>query len=103
MSETYITDITHYLNEHGEFPEKMGRPARQLASYLALIIDETTKSCPAIDIDTKVRCRRRNCYGSVHSTLTGVDSEIEWFCPECSDKGYISNWQGSKWDNMKKS
>ena len=87
----FIANITHYLNEHGEFSEKMGRPARQIASYLALIIDEMTKSCPAIDIDTNVRCKRRNCCGSIRSTLAGTDSEIEWLCPECGDEGYISN------------
>lgn len=42
MKQTYVTDITHYLDETGELAEMPG-PARKLASLLVLLIDATSQ------------------------------------------------------------
>ncbi|MCD6587140.1 MAG: hypothetical protein J7K88_01175 [Candidatus Fermentibacteraceae bacterium] len=39
---TYITDITHFLNETGEMPADLPKPAASLASFLVRIIEATT-------------------------------------------------------------
>ena len=44
MSGTYVTDITHYLDDEGELPEEMPGPARKLASFLVLLIDAVTQT-----------------------------------------------------------
>jgi hypothetical protein len=38
MSGTYVTDITHYLDDKGELPAEMPGAARKLASFLVLVI-----------------------------------------------------------------
>ena len=38
---TYVTDITHYLDEASELAQ-LPRPARRLASFLTLLIEEAT-------------------------------------------------------------
>ena len=43
MSGTYVTDITHYLDDDGELPTELPSPARKLASFLVLVIDEVTQ------------------------------------------------------------
>ncbi len=43
---SYITDLRHLLNEEGAIPEEMPQPARELASFLALVVDAVTSSYP---------------------------------------------------------
>ena len=82
MSGTYVTDVTHYLNEAGELAD-MPSPARKLASFLILLIDETTQAVPAEDYDIHIRCRKAACTGSIRTSLASVDDEIFWQCPNC--------------------
>jgi len=96
MSNKYITDITHYLDETGELAE-MPRPARQLASFLVLLIDATTRVVPAHDYDTQIRCRGDGCTGSICTSLPSMNEDIYWYCPDCEQHGIIRNWQGTKW------
>lgn len=97
MSGTYVTDITHYLDETGELA-KMPGPARKLASFLVLLIDAITQAFPAVDYDTNIRCRTDGCTGSIRASLSSMDDEISWYCPECGLNGVIRNWQGTKWN-----
>lgn len=97
MSGTYVTDITHYLNDTGELAEMPG-PARKLASFLVLLIDATTQAFPAEDHDTNIRCRTDACTGSIRASLRSLDEEISWHCAECGHNGVIRNWQGTKWN-----
>jgi hypothetical protein len=101
MNGTYVTDITHFLDDAGELVAEMPGPARKLASFLVLIIDATTEGFPARDYDTRIRCRRKACTGSVRSLLTSVDDEISWHCPVCGHHGVIRKWQGTKWNQIK--
>ena len=100
MNGTYVTDITHYLDEAGELAE-MPAPARELASFLVLLIDATTQALPADDVDTRIRCRTEACTGSIRSTLPSMEDEISWFCPDCGHHGVIRNWQGTKWNQRR--
>ncbi len=42
----YITDITHFLNESGNFPPQMPKQARELASFLSMVIEAATCRFP---------------------------------------------------------
>lgn len=100
MSGTYVTDITHFLDERGELVAEMPGPARQLASFLVLLIDAGTQAFPANDYDTGIRCRMDSCTGSIRTTLTSKTEEISWHCPDCGHHGVIRNWRGTKWDQI---
>jgi predicted RNA-binding Zn-ribbon protein involved in translation (DUF1610 family) len=100
VNTTYVTDITHYLDEAGELAE-MPAPARQLASFLVLLIDAATQAFPADDCDTHIRCRTSACVGSIRTSLSSMDDEISWHCPDCGHNGVIRNWQGTKWNQRR--
>ncbi len=97
----YISNITHFLDEQGNIPKQMPKEARELASFLALVVDFTTQNNPSTLTNAGIRCFNKGCHGQVKSALTPDNKEIHWFCPECENEGVISNWQGSKWDNRK--
>ncbi len=97
MNQTYVTDITHYLDETGELAEMPG-PARKLASFLVLLIDATSQVGPVRNFDTNIRCRTDACSGSIRTSLSSLDEEITWHCPDCEHNGVIRNWQGTKWN-----
>ena len=97
MSETYVTDITHYLDDDGELPLELPSPARKLASFLVLVIDAVTQDIPGQDYDTRIRCRANGCMGSIRASM---NDEIAWVCPDCGHNGIIRNWQGTKWNQQ---
>ena len=100
MTGTFVTDITHYLDDDGELPVEMPGPARKLASFLALVIDATSQDIPADNHNTNIRCRQDGCTGSIRASLMSVNDEITWSCPVCSHNGVIRNWQGTKWNQQ---
>jgi len=100
MTGTYVTDIQHFLDDEGELVTEIPRPARQLASFLVLIIDAVTLAMPAKNHDTSIRCVKEACTGSIRASLMSPQEEIAWYCPNCSHNGVIRNWQGTKWNQM---
>ena len=96
---TYITDITHFLNDNGEMPADLPHEAASLASFLALIIDSTTETGSSEFDEIGLRCRQVGCTGSILSRLES--DEIIWHCPICGHNGIISNWQATKWNHRK--
>ena len=100
MSETYITDITHYLDDQGELVSTMPGPARKLASFLVLVIDSVSQDIPVDGHDTRIRCLQHGCSGSIRASLMSMNDEISWACPDCGHNGVISNWQGTKWNQQ---
>ena len=42
----YITQMPHFLDETGNIPKQMQKEARELGSFMALVVDTTTISCP---------------------------------------------------------
>ena len=99
MSGTYVTDVSHYLDDDGEIVANVPIPARKLASFLVLIIDCITAADVPATITSTLRCRKRGCHGSVIIALPNPMDEIHWQCNKCQHNGIISQWQGTKWDN----
>ena len=101
LGDTWITDLTHFLDEDGQIAPADG-PARRLAEHLTAIV--AMASYPEIVIPAKynVRCRRRParkpCGGHIEADLDASTDEIMWWCTQCDDKGYIRNWKRSMWD-----
>ena len=100
-SGTYVTDITHYLDETGEVMQKPG-PARKLASFLTLVIDAATGAPSAGEHDSGIRCRTKDCRGSIRTFLPPSRDEISWHCPVCRHNGVIRNWHDTKWNRLKR-
>ena len=99
---SYITDLRHLLNEEGAIPEKMPQPARELASFLVLVVDAVTSSYPdpKWSIETGIRCRSEGCRGEIVGALDGAGEPIHWYCLDCGADGMITGWRASRWDNL---
>ena len=95
----YISNLTHFLDKTGNIPMQMPKEARELASFLALVVDAATKKNPTTLTPTDIRCFNKGCYGLIKVSIRSDNKEIRWYCPECENEGVISGWQGSKWDN----
>jgi hypothetical protein len=95
---TYVTDITHFLDDQGEVSVDMPREARQLASFLVLVIDATSRNIASDNQDINIRCRKADCTGQIRASLASTNDVIEWFCPDCGHNGVIRNWQATKWN-----
>jgi hypothetical protein len=95
----YITDITHYLDESGNFPARMPKPARELAAFLTMVIEAATSQFPEEPfVDTDLRCFIKGCHGNISTFLPLMNEVIKWECSDCDCAGTISNWQDSRWD-----
>jgi len=91
--------MQHFLDETGNIPKQIPKEGRELANFLALIVDETTKSMPLILTSTEIRCFNKGCHGLIKSSVSRAKAEIHWHCNVCGNEGVISNWQGTRWDN----
>ncbi|MDR3636964.1 MAG: hypothetical protein P4L84_24380 [Isosphaeraceae bacterium] len=97
--KTYVTDITHYLDETGEVAPMPG-PARKLASFLTLLIEAATGAPSPAGNDSGIRCRTKACRGSIRTSLPSSRNEISWHCPICGHNGVIRNWNNTKWNQL---
>jgi hypothetical protein len=95
----YISNMTHFLDEQGNIPKQMPKEGREMANFLGLIVDTTTKNEPTTLTRTEIRCFKKGCHGMIKSALSPDKKEIHWFCPVCENEGKISEWQGTKWNN----
>nr|WP_319510194.1 hypothetical protein [uncultured Draconibacterium sp.] len=93
----YITNFKHFLDENGNISKDMPKEARELANFLALLIDDA--STGDYDAEPTIRCIEKKCEGLIVPTLIEDENEIYWVCVKCKTKGVISNWRGTKWDN----
>lgn len=98
---TWVTDLSHFVNERGNLPTNIAGPARRLAEYLAAIVAAATSADSQGQGKTRIKCRRRPghraCPGVIEYRLW-ADERITWECPSCGDNGIISNWQSTAWD-----
>lgn len=99
---SYITDLRHFLDEAGEIPAVLPREARELASFLALVVDAVTTSFPEQrwSIETGIRCRTPGCSGEIIGALDSTSDPVHWHCLECGTDGTIRGWRESRWDNV---
>lgn len=99
MADTWITDLTHFL-EDGRLPQELPGPALRLAEYLGRIVAAVTGAEP--DDSLGVRCRRRPrrrpCPGEIEGYIVPESNAIYWGCLVCGDNGLISNWENTMWD-----
>jgi len=91
--------MQHFLDESGNIPKQMPKEARELASFMALVVDTTTKTLPSSLISTDIRCFQKGCHGLIKTALMPKSEEVHWYCPDCENEGVISEWQKTKWDN----
>ncbi len=97
----YITNILHCLDDSGNIAKEMPAAARKLFSFMALIIDETTKKGRNEDCSVDIRCFKKGCHGTIKGHIS-KEGSIDWKCSACDNGGEISDWQGTKWDNRLK-
>ena len=101
MADTWVTDITHFLDEKGEMITEPIQ-ARRLAEYFAAII--VMSSHPELEYppEYRVSCRRRPnrkpCLEEIVGFVDPETDDIVWMCPACGDRGIIRNWRGTIWD-----
>ena len=91
--------MQHFLDESGNIPKQMPKEARELASFLALVVDTTTKTLPYTLTSTDIRCFENGCHGLIKSEVLKPNNEIHWVCSKCPNEGRISGWKLTKWDN----
>lgn len=101
MGDTWISDMTHFLDETGTIPECQGA-ARSIRDHLGAIVAFVTSWSSADEERSAVRCRRRPhrkpCPGWICASLDPDSREIVWICPICEDRGIISGWEHTPWD-----
>lgn len=101
MADTWITDITDYLDDNGEIIAEPAQ-ARTLAEYFVAIILMASFPEPEYPPEYKVPCRRRPgrkpCLEEIAAWVEPESEDIYWICPKCQDRGRISNWRGTIWD-----
>lgn len=99
MADTWVTDLTHFL-QNGRLHPALPGPARRLVDHLGAIVAAVTSVEP--DEPLGVRCRRRPgrkpCPGPIEGFIDPESHEICWFCVACGDNGVISNWENTVWD-----
>jgi hypothetical protein len=99
MADTWITDLTHFL-EDGRLVQELPGPALRLAEYLGRIVAAVTGTEPDDPLD--IRCRRRPgrrpCPGEIEGYIDPESNAIHWKCLVCGDHGLISNWENTIWD-----
>ena len=98
---TWVTDLSHFVDEIGSLPTTLPGPARQLAQHLAAIVAAATAATNENQTIRRIKCRRRPghraCPGVIQYRLW-ADERIIWECPSCGDNGVISNWQSTACD-----
>ena len=100
---TWVTDLSHFIDETGKVPSRIPGPARGQAQYLTAIVVAATS---AADNDghagRPVPCRRRPghraCPGVLEYRLW-AEERVTWAWPHCGDYGIILNWRSSVWDH----
>jgi len=101
LGDTWITDLTHFLDEDGQIAPDSG-PARRLAEHLTAIVAMASYPELVIPSEYQVRCRRRPgrkpCGGHIEAGLDPDTEDIMWWCTQCDDKGYIRSWKRTMWD-----
>lgn len=100
VPNTWITDMTNYLDDTGGIAAMPGR-VRRLADHFGTIVAAASALTPGKVVRTHVSCRRRPgrrpCAGRIQA-IRNAEDRIRWQCPSCGDNGLISGWRGTPWD-----
>ena len=95
----FISNLTHFLDEKGNIPKEMTKEGREMASFLALIVDTATKDYPPAEKYTQIRCLKKKCAGLIEIDVDTKNEFVHWKCNKCTEEGRISDWRKTKWDN----
>ena len=99
MGDTWITDMTHFLDQWGQPAEFRGS---RIAKHLGAIVSYLTSSPSDTMCELPLSCRRRPnrkaCPGKIHAGFEPGTDNIIWSCPVCDDRGLIHHWQNTFWD-----
>ncbi len=95
----FISNLTHFLDEKGNIAKEMYKEGREMASFLALIVDTATKVYPTPIKISGIRCLKKKCLGTIEIEVDKANEAIAWECTKCGEAGRISGWQKTKWDN----
>jgi len=95
----FISNLTHFLDKKGNIPADMPKEGREMAGFLALIVDTATKDYPPTEKYTQIRCMKKKCAGLIEIDVDTKNEFIHWKCNKCSEEGRISDWRKTKWDN----
>lgn len=101
MSDTWIIDSRHYLDDRGRLLQVPMR-VLNLALFQGSIVAWVTSRLGDRSSRTNVYCRRspgrRRCSGEIQAALVPSSDRIVWECPLCGDNGLIRGWKGTIWD-----
>lgn len=86
----HITNFQHFLDEDGNIPTDMPKEARELANFLALLVDDATGN---YDAEPTIRCIEKGREGLIVPILIEDENEIYWVCVKCKTKGVITDWE----------
>lgn len=78
----------------------MPKEGREMAGFLALIVDAATKGYPDPEPKTGIRCFHQNCDGTILIRVEPRDGFIFWKCIVCGEEGRISDWQKTKGEGV---
>jgi hypothetical protein len=99
---TWVTDMRHFLDASGAFPEGIPGPALNLALFLGAIVAWVTSGRARSEGRTNVACRwrsgRRPCRGEIVAAFEPAGAAIVWRCPACGASGVTRGWEGTRWD-----
>ena len=102
MANTLFTKVSNFLDEDGELPADLPRPALNLAEFICALVQSVTSHSFEALVPTGVRCRRRPkrrpCKGEVFAFINEDIGAIQWNCFTCGDNGFIYDWENTKWD-----
>ena len=95
---TYVTDLSHFLDENGLPPVGAPRRLLKMLAFLGSIVKAGSSHPVGTQFSSAIPCRRRFCSRLSLTIANGRDGTIRWECPDCGENGYISRWQGTDYD-----
>jgi len=98
---TWFVNFAELLDERGSLKTSLEGAELDRAALATLIVEAVTSRNGDDDgyIAAAARCRRSRagCSGRLH-VKRGQDAAIVWRCPQCSDGGVITGFEGTRWD-----
>ncbi|OQX37076.1 MAG: hypothetical protein B0D91_07670 [Oceanospirillales bacterium LUC14_002_19_P2] len=99
---SYVTDLRHLPEDPAQI-QALPEPARLMTVFITSIVAELSQELSLPIINTDVKCKSRNTTSQCSGCIDGwVNPEgvLVWACDRCADNGFISNWEGTIWDNQ---